>query len=144
MVLGWIPPGRGWDRSLLPVAMAILTLPLRTRMVISHVASGERVLGPQPPLARTAAVSGPVFHAPVECRLICSGTGPVIAPLKINDLHPALDTALTAGLAPRMGGSSLLLRVIVLLWATESRSTRIKRLRSNGWTGHASVTATAS
>jgi hypothetical protein len=28
----------------------------------------------------------------------------------------------------------LLLPVIVLLWATESRTTRINRLRSKGWT----------
>ena len=28
----------------------------------------------------------------------------------------------------------LLLPVIVLLWATESRSTRIKRMKRNGWT----------
>jgi hypothetical protein len=28
----------------------------------------------------------------------------------------------------------LLLPVIVLLWLTESRTTRIKRMRNNGWT----------
>ena len=90
----------------------------------------------------------PVIHAPVaelgggRGIALGSGTGPVIdVPLRgmiimSQQRTRRWDTNLWLNYDLRlcMGVAFLLLPVIVLLWATESRSTRIKRLRSNGWT----------